>query len=70
MSLISAAARVFLASLAGGAGYASVKAGVWSDGKDSREKLDAVKERVSELRGEISYPFTEKKTKVSKVVLE
>lgn len=63
MSLVAAASRVLLASLAGGAGYASVRAGVWSDGKTSKEKLDTMRDQ---LREEIYYPPATK-NEVSKV---
>ena len=56
MTLVSAAARVFLASVAGGAGYASVKAGVWEDGKNSQQTLNTIKDRLANIKPEIMYP--------------
>lgn len=46
--LIPLALRV---SLAGGAAYGTVKVGAWSDGKESRERLEQLQNRR-----EIEYP--------------
>ena len=44
-------------------GYASVRVGVWSDGRDSRERLDVVKQA---FRREIDYS-TSSQTRLPKV---
>ena len=44
------AVRIFVA---GGAGYGTVKYGIWSDSSKSREKLDQIKHSVQR---EIEYP--------------
>ena len=68
-AMVSVGARVLMVSVAGGAGYASVKAGIWSDGSNSKETLGTIKERVADLRGEIYYPRVGDKTEaVTKVI--
>ena len=65
MAIVSIAARVFLASLAGGAGYATVQAGVWEDGKNSQQTLAAIRDRLANIKPEIVYPTSPSAAKES-----
>ena len=52
--MVPAALRV---TLAGGAAYGSLRAGVWKDSSESREQLDSVQDSLHRLR-EIEYTQT------------